>query len=168
MQFNTIKAIVGWAFQMSEAVPVKSAKYDEFTGPAFGGMAPGELKDAASDILVKVSRLPADEQAVVTAYFTGATKAVHQAADTLPSMPTGLRRELVRGWAVQLERDQKEMAATYGLSEATMTRRKKQVFGLLNVALDRALATLEVQLLPLLHHKSVRNANRSFHSCIPA
>ena len=168
MKFSTIKALIGWAYQMSEAVPVKSAKYGEFTGAAFGGMTPNELKDAASDILVKVSRLPAAERAVVTAFFTGATKAINKAADSLPPMPTGLKRELVKGWAVQFDRDQKEMAETYGLSEATMTRRKKQVFGLLNEALDKALATLEVQLLPLLGNPSRRNAHRMTGACAVA
>lgn len=169
MKFSTIKALIGWAYQMSEAVPVKSAKYGEFTGAAFGGMTPNELKDAASDILVKVSRLPAVERAVVTAYFTGATKAINLAADTLPPMPTGLKRELVKGWAMEgLERTQAQIGESYCLSQPTVARRWNAACAALNGKLDTALATLEVQLLPLLSHPSRRNAHRTTMACAVA
>lgn len=167
MMFSTIRALVGWAFQMNEAIPVKSARYGEFSAPAFGGMSPGELKDMAVDILAKISRLPAAEQAAIAAYFTGDIRAINAAADLLPAgWPTALRRELARGWAAEsLTREQKEIAATFMLSEATVTRRKKEAFSLLQTVVARGMATLEIQLLALIMHPSRCNMQRT---CIAA
>jgi len=171
MQFSTIRALVAWAFQMSEAVPVKSAKYGESTGPSFGQMSPAELKDMAADILVKVSRLPWAEQCAITAYCAGSTKACNEIADHLPApWPTALKRELARGWANDqvLERDQKQMADTFYLSEATMTRRKKEAFGVFALLMDRGLAVLEVQLLSLVRHRTRRNEKCRASACLAA
>ncbi|MBM2884078.1 hypothetical protein JFK97_06710 [Chromobacterium phragmitis] len=164
MQFSTVRGLVGWAFQMSEAVPVKVQKFAEAAQREYGALTPDELKAMAVDILAKISRLPEKEQAALAAYFTADTRAIKRAAALI--LPRGwnqpLRIELARCWAndEQLERTQREMAETYMLSEATMTRRKQDAFAALGGTLRTALEVLEVQLLDLLRHPSRANAHR--------
>lgn len=159
---------MGWAFQMSEAIPVKVQKFAEAAPREFGALTPDELKMLAVDILAKVARLPAREQQVLAAYFTADTRAVNEAAKLLPGgWPTALRRELARGWANDqvLARDQRDIAETFMLSEATTTRRKQEAFGTLSHHFNQALDVLEIQLLDLVRHANRFNAKRhaAFH-----
>jgi len=168
MQFSTVRALVGWAFQMSEAIPIKVQKFAEAAPREFDALTPDELKAMAVDILVKIGRLPAREQQVLAAYFTGDTRAVIEAAKLLPGgWPTALRRELTRGWVndEELGRSQAGMAQTFLLSEAAMTRRKQEAFRTLSGTFSTALAVIEVQVLDLVRHATYRNASRSkaFH-----
>lgn len=169
MMFSTIRALVGWAFQMNEAIPVKSAKYGEFSAPAFGGMSPGELKDMAVDILAKVSRLPAGEQAAIAAYFTGDIRAINAAADLLPAgWPTALRRELARGWAngEQLARSQELIGETFMFSRKTAGRRWDEARALLGRRMQGGIDVLELQLTNYIRHPSRKNLHRT--ACIAA
>ena len=169
MMFSTIRALVGWAFQMNEAIPVKSARYGEFSAPAFGGMSPGELKDMAVDILAKVGRLPEAEQAAIAAYFTGDIRAINAAADLLPAgWPTALRRELARGWAngEQLARSQELIGETFMLSQPTMHRRWQDARRTLGIGMQRGLDVLEIQLMQYIRYASHKNEHRN--ACIAA
>ncbi|WP_137010136.1 hypothetical protein [Aquitalea aquatilis] len=168
MQFSTVRSLVGWAFQMSEAIPVKVQKFAEAAPREFDALTPDELKAMAVDILAKVGRLPDREQCVLAAYFTGDVRAVIEAARLLPAgWPTALRRELTRGWVndEELGRSQKEIAETFMLSEATTTRRKQEAFRILSGTFSTALAVVEVQVLDLVRHATYRNTARSkaFH-----
>ncbi|NHR05739.1 hypothetical protein HA052_11060 [Chromobacterium haemolyticum] len=169
MQFSTIRALVGWAFQMSEAIPVKVQKFAEAAPREFDALTPDELKMLAVDILAKVARLPAREQQVLAAYFTADTRAVIEAARLLPGgWPTALRRELTRGWVNEQEmaRSQEDMGQTYMLSQPTICRRQHEAFRILSGTFSTALAVIEVQVLDLVKHATYRNAKRSkaFHS----
>ncbi len=169
MMFSTIRALVGWAFQMNEAIPVKSARYGEFSAPAFGGMSPGELKDMAVDILVKISRLPEAEQAAIAAYFTGDIRAINAAADLLPAgWPTALRRELARGWAngEQLARSQELIGETFMLSRQTAGRRWQDARRTLGIRMQAGIDVLELQLTHYIRHPSHKNLHRT--ACIAA
>jgi len=169
MMFSTIRALVGWAFQMNEAIPVKSARYGEFSAPAFGGMSPGELKDMAVDILAKVSRLPEAEQAAIAAYFTGDIRAINAAADLLPAgWPTALRRELARGWAdgERLARSQELIGETFMLSQRTAGRRWDEARRVLGIRMQAGLDVLELLLIGYISHPSCKNSHRN--ACIAA
>ncbi len=164
MQFSTVRALVGWAFQMSEAIPVKVQKFAESQPKEFDALTPDELKAMAVDILAKIGRLPERERAVLAAYFTADVRAIIEAARLLPAgWPTALRRELARGWVndEELTRSQKEIAETFMLSEATTTRRKQEAFRLLGNTFVTALAVVEVQVLDLVEHPTYRNTARS-------
>ncbi len=159
---------MGWAFQMSEAIPVKVQKFAEAAPREFGSLTPDELKMLAVDILAKVARLPAREQQVLAAYFTADIRAVNEAAKLLPGgWPTALRRELARGWAndQEMARSQDDMGETYMLSQPTICRRQQEAFRILSGAFSTALAVIEVQVLDLVRHATYRNASRSkaFH-----
>ncbi|GGY07146.1 hypothetical protein [Paludibacterium paludis] len=148
MEFTTVRGLVGWAFQMSAAVPVSVQTYRERVGSVMRELTPAEQKNMAMDILAKVGRLKPQEYAAIAAYFTRDIRAINEAAKALPAgWPTPLRRELTRGWANDqiLERDQKTMAETYLLSEPSMTRRKQQAFRLLDAHFVTGLNVLEVQ-----------------------
>ncbi|WP_315383412.1 hypothetical protein [Microvirgula aerodenitrificans] len=169
MMFSTIRALVGWAFQMNEAIPVKSARYGEFSAPAFGGMSPGELKDMAVDILAKIRRLPEAEQAAIAAYFTGDIRAINAAADLLPAgWPTALRRELARGWAngEQLARSQELIGETFMLSQRTAGRRWGEAKRALGIRMQAGLDVLELLLMDYIRHPSYKNMHRN--ACIAA
>lgn len=164
MKFKSVTALVGWAFQVSESVPVKVQRFSDVRGAEFDALTPDQLKMLAVDVLAKVSRLPDKEQAVLAAYFAGDVRAVKKAAALV--LPAGwtqpMRIELARCWVndQQLERTQKEMAETFMVSEPTMTRRKRDAFSSLSACLGSALVTLEVQLLDMLDGFSACNAHR--------
>nr|WP_199065072.1 hypothetical protein [Chromobacterium sp. ASV5] len=164
MQFSTVRGLVGWAFQMSEAVPVKVQKFAESAQREYGALTPDELKAMAVDVLAKVARLPEREQAALAAYFTGDTRAVKRVAALI--LPAGwsqpLRIELARCWAndEQLERSQEEMGQSYMLSQQTMSRRKVEAFRLLRGTVQTALDVLEVQMLDLVGSPSRKNDHR--------
>lgn len=168
MQFSTVRALVGWAFQMTEAIPVKVQKFAEAQPREWDALTPDELKAMAVDVMAKVGRLPKAEQAVLAAYFTATTTAVIEAAKLLPGgWPTALRRELTRGWVNDQEmgRSQEEIGQTFMLSQATICRRQQEAFRILGSTFATGLAVIEVQVLDLVEYPTYRNATRSkaFH-----
>lgn len=166
MQFVTVKALIAWAFQMSEAVPVKTSKYEERTGVSFGGMSAHELKNMAADVLAKIGRLPREEQVVLVSRFTDSTKAINEAAELLPrGWPVALRRELARAWAdnEQLARSQQDIGTTFMLSQPTVYRRWAEARRCLNGYVESAVKVLELQLLSLVEKPSHYNSHR--HNC---
>lgn len=170
MKFATIRACLGWAFQMSQTVNLKTAKYGEQSAPAFGGESQGDQIMTAINIMNKVSRLPEDEQAVIVAYFTGDQKAVIKAACCLPmGWPTPMRRMFARSWArgEQLEMSQAEIAATYNFAQKTASRRWNEACSELNKRLNNAMAVLELQMLDLVSVPGRANMHR-LHHCIAA
>jgi hypothetical protein len=175
MRFSTVRALVGWAFQMTEAVPVKVQRFGSEEGKAFDELSPMERKNMAVDIMAKVGRLPEREQIVIAAYFTADIRAINKAAALLPlgwTLP--LRRELARSWVndEQLERSQEAMGECYYLSQQTMSRRKTDSFRELSRLFNQGLSVIEVQVLDLLQHTNHFNTKRSkaFHqkTCIAA
>lgn len=175
MQFSTVRALVGWAFQMTEAVPVKVQKFSDEAGRAFDELSPAERKNMAVDIMAKVGRLPQREQWALAAFFTADIRAINKAATLLPAgWPTPMRREFARSWVndQQLERSQEDMGECYYLSQQTISRRKQDAFAILSGAMETGLAVIEVQVLDLIRHTTHRNAKRSkaFHTntCIHA
>lgn len=164
VKFKSVAALVGWAFQVSESVPVKVQRFSDVRGAEFDALSPDQLKMLAVDVLAKVSRLPDKEQAVLAAYFAGDVRAVKKAAALV--LPAGwaqpMRIELARCWAndQQLERSQEEMASAFMLSQPTVHRRKKEAFQLMSKVLDASLAVIEVQTLDLVERKTYRNSAR--------
>jgi hypothetical protein len=45
MQFSTVRSLAGWAFQMSEAIPVKVQKFAEQIPGCVSELTPAEQKD---------------------------------------------------------------------------------------------------------------------------
>lgn len=164
MKFKSVTALLGWAFQMCESVPVKVQRFSDVRGAEFNALSPDQLKMQAVDVLAKVARLPEREQAVLAAYFSGDVRAVKRSAALV--FPAGwsqpMRIELARCWVndQQLERSQQEMAAVYLLSQPTIHRRCKEAFSLLSRALDDAMAVMELQLLDLIDAPGRRNSHR--------
>lgn len=162
MQFSTVRSLVGWAFQMSEAIPVKVQKFAEQVPGAVDDLSPGEKKDMAADILAKVGRLPEHEYAAIAAFFTWDTRAVNAAAKALPhTWPTGLRRELAKGWAREgLERNQADIGESYMRAQRTVSDYWTTTQKTLNRNVDNGLAVVELQVLDLLKFYTRRNAHR--------
>ncbi len=164
MQFKSVTALLGWAFQIEATAIAKTAKLGESSAPAWGGMSPHDQHGQASMVMAKVNRLPFIERTAVWAYFTAMPAHVMALAESLPAeWPRSMRVELVTGWAMEgvFKREQADMAAEHGISPATMTRRKQSAFCLLNGILARATAVIEVQHLDLIVLPSCRNAHRN-------
>ncbi len=164
MQFKSVTALLGWAFQIEATAIAKTAKLGESSAPAWGGMSPHDQHGQASMVMAKVNRLPFIERTAVWAYFTAMPAHVMALAESLPAeWPRSMRVELVTGWAMdgKLKRTQKEMCAEHGISEDTMTRRKKSSFCTLDGMLARATAVIELQHLDLIVSPSRKNAHRS-------
>lgn len=155
--FFSVLDLLGWSFQMFETESVQISPYHERTSPAFVGMSQGELRCMAVDVLAKVGRLPADEQAVLTAYFLGSAKSIKQSALlVLPKgWPMPLKLELVRRWLGKGIRSQQLMAESYRLSQQTISRRIADACERLNAVLRRGCAVLELQLADLLKQRLV-------------
>lgn len=163
MKFKSVAALVGWAFQVSETVPVKVQRFSDVRGAEFDALTPDQLKMLAVDVLAKVSRLKLSERSVIAAYCTGDARAVKRVAALLPggwSQP--MRIELARCWAndQQLERSQEEMAAAFMVCQKTVSRRKCESFAMLSRIQADALAVLELQLLDLIERPSRCNSHR--------
>jgi hypothetical protein len=164
MQFSTVRAVVGWAFQMSEAVPVKVQRFGEALPRGVSELTPSEQKDMAVDILAKLARLPELEYAAIAAHVTWDQRAINVAAKALPhTWPTGLRRELARGWATEkgLVRSQEEIGETYLRSQPTVCRCWDETRHTLNRHYRNGLSVIEIQVLDLLDFYSRRNAHRA-------
>lgn len=163
MQFSTVRSLVGWAFQMSEAVPVKVQRFGEALPRSVSELTPAEQKDMAVDILAKLARLPENEYAAIAAHATWDQRAINAAAKALPhTWPTGMRRELARGWATEkgLVRSQAEIGETYLRSQATVCRCWDEARRTLDRHFWNGLAVVEIQVLDLLNFYSRRNAHR--------
>lgn len=164
MRFSTVRSLVGWAFQMSEAVPVKVQRFGEALPRSVSALTPAEQKDMAVDILAKLSRLPEAEYSAIAAQVTWDQRAINVAARALPhTWPTGLRRELARGWATEkgLVRSQAEIGETYMRAQQTISDCWQQTIKILNRNYWNGLAVVEIQVLDLLDYYSSRNAHRA-------
>ena len=148
---------------MYDTLILDTQKFDERIFGCASELTPDERHKMAIDVLAKVARLPAAEQAVLAAYFTGDIRAINKAACLLPhGWNTPLRREMARAWANDqaFKRTQKEIAETYYLSEPTVTRRKQEAFSILSRHMNTALHVLEAQLLDLIQYANRFNASR--------
>lgn len=165
MKFATIRACLGWAFQMSQTVNVKTAMYSEHNGHAYGAESQADQIMTAINIMAKLGRLPESEQAVLAAFFTCHVEAVNEAALLLPmGWPTAMRRMFARSWArgESLEMTQAEIAAAYNFSQQTASRRWADACRVLNAELRKGMAAVELQLLDVITVPSSANAHR-FH-----
>ncbi len=166
MQFSTVRSLVGWAFQMSEAIPVKVQKFAEQIPGCGSELTPAEQKDMAVDILAKISRLPELEYAAIAALVTWDQRAINAAAKALPhTWPTGLRREMARGWATEkgLVRGQAEIGETYMRGQQTISDNWRATVLTLNRHYRNGLSVVEIQVLDLLDHYTRCNAHRACH-----
>ena len=83
MQFASIRACLGWAFQIEATLILKTAKHGESTGPAWGGMSPHDEHAQASIVMAKVNRLPVLERTAVWAYYVAAREHSMALADSI-------------------------------------------------------------------------------------
>ncbi|WP_145927130.1 hypothetical protein [Jeongeupia sp. USM3] len=159
MRFSSVKALVGWAFQMESTVMCRVAKYGESSSPAFGGLSMADQRTQAAMVMAKVLRLPFAERTVLWAFFVGDDAHLMVLADRLSvPMSIGTRVELVRHWVGEGEatprgrrpKSGRMLAEREKVSESTMTRAKQRVQRECNALFGKALAVIEVQCLPLL------------------
>ncbi len=152
MQFNTVRELVGWAFQMSEAVPVKMQKFTDTAGGSFGELTPAEQRMMADDILAKIGRLPDDEQAALAAMFTGDPRAIKSAAWWLSrGTDVPLFEAIVWAWVEdgQIKGGQEAWAARLGATQQAIGKRKVGAMIRLDKITTSGFATIEVQVLDL-------------------
>jgi hypothetical protein len=165
MQFSTVRALVGWAFQMTEAIPVKVQKFAEAAPREYDALTPDELKMVAVDVMAKVGRLDKADQVVLAAYFTATSTAVREAAKLLPGgWPTAMRRELTRGWVDDqgLQRAQREIAETFMLSQQTVSDRWMVTQKTFNDLYHHGLKIIEPQVYDLIECITYRKP--SYHA----
>jgi len=156
MHFSTVRSLVAWSFQMHEVVPFRVQHYGERIPGAVRELTLAEQKNMAVDILAKVARLPEAEYSAIAAMFTGDQRAVNAAARVLPrSWPTGLRRELTRGWTCKqgLVRSQAEIAETYMRSQQTISAYWSATIKLLNQHYQQGMDAMESQLSDILNER---------------
>jgi hypothetical protein len=161
MQFSTVRGLVGWAFQMSEAIPVKIQSFGQEIPACISDLRPDEKKQMATDILAKIARLPPGEYSAIAAFYTGDIRAINEAAKVLPWPDVKLRRMMARGWARNgLEHTHAEIAEMFCRSRQTITDYWGHAKKTLDSRFNSGLATIEVQVLDLLIFYSARNAHR--------
>ncbi|WP_156876831.1 hypothetical protein [Paludibacterium yongneupense] len=149
---------------MSEAIPVKVQRFAEQIPGGVSELSPAEQKDMAVDILAKIGRLPELEYSAIAAIMTRDPRAINAAAKALPhTWPTGLRREMARGWATEkgLVRSQKDIGETYMRSQQSVSNYWQETIRTLDRHYWNGLSVVEVQVLDLLDFHSRRNAHRA-------
>ena len=151
MMFMTVKAMLGWAFQMETIVIAKTQKYCETASPSFGGLSPHDLKAQAAMIMAKVARLPFEERAVLWLYFTGRETEAIALSSGMPGR-YGLRadRDLLLKWSLGEGVSCRDFADRYQANYRTANRYENELYRRLNAILRRAMLAIEIQHLHLI------------------
>lgn len=151
MMFMTVKAMLGWAFQMETIVIAKTQKYCETASPSFGGLSPHDLKAQAAMIMAKVARLPFEERAVLWLYFTGREEEAIALAGSMPGR-YGLKadRDLLRKWSLGEGVSCRDFADRHSIGRTTANRYENELYRRLNAILRRAMLAIEIQHLHLI------------------
>ncbi|QLG87656.1 helix-turn-helix transcriptional regulator [Chitinibacter bivalviorum] len=147
MQFSSIQALVGWAFQIETVSGAKVQKFAESQAPAFGEMTFHDQKTQAAYVMLKINRLPAEERAVLWALHVGRdTEMMFLAANTPHKFGLKTDLELIRKWATGEGASYAAIGRTVGCADNTISRyERNHIIPRLERLSLLAYATLEIQ-----------------------
>lgn len=154
MQFSTIRALVGWAFQIETvSMMVKVQKFGEDTSPAFEGLTPCDLKAQSAMVMAKINRLPPDQRAVLWAlHVQRETEMVYLTTHTPCRFGYKTDLDLIRKWATGEGPGCRDLGDRHHVSHMMIHRYGKEIIKQLEGKMNQAYATLEPSLAEVLTH----------------
>lgn len=154
MLFSTIKALVGWVFQIEAAPLVKVQKFcEEQTSPAFASLTPHDVKAQAAMVMLKINRLPVEQRAVLWAlHVRRETEMVYLTTRTPCRFGFKTDLDIIRKWATGDGPGCREIGDRHNVSFKTANRYEHQVIKALELLMHQAYSTLEEPHLELLQH----------------
>ncbi len=154
MQFSTIQALVGWAFQIEATPLVKIQKYDaQQSSPAFSALTAHDLKAQSAMIMLKVNRLPVEQRAVLWAlHVQRETEMLYLTTHTPCRWGFHTDLDIIRKWATGKGLGCREIGGRHQVSFKTANRYEQDVMKLLNAMTDQAYHTLEAPHREMLIH----------------
>ncbi|MGR2664289.1 hypothetical protein ACUXVY_22100 [Chromobacterium haemolyticum] len=144
MQFSTIRALVGWAFQIETVSMVKVQKFGEDTAPAFEGLTPCDLKAQSAMVMAKINRLPPDQRAVLWAlHVQRETEMVYLTTHTPCRFGFKTDLDLIRKWATGEGPGCREVGDRHKINFNTANRYERKIFQSLESLMHKAYSNLE-------------------------
>ena len=145
MQFSTVRALVGWAFQIEAVCLVKVQKFGEQqTSPAFADVTPHDLKAQAAMVMLKINRLPAEQRAVLWAlHVQRETEMVYLTTHTPCRWGYRTDLDIIRKWATGKGPGCRELGDRNHASHMTLNRYERSVIKAIEALMHKAYATLE-------------------------
>ncbi|QIY81490.1 hypothetical protein [Chromobacterium violaceum] len=151
MQFSTIRALVGWAFQIETVSMVKVQKFGEAVAPAFDGLSPHDLKAQSAMIMAKINRLPFEQRAVLWAlHVQRDTEMVYLTTHTPGKYGYKTDLDIIRKWATGEGPGCRDLGDRHSTSHMTLHRYSKDVVAQLERMMHQAYATLEEPMAEIL------------------
>lgn len=152
MEFSTIRALVGWAFQIESTSMIKVQKFAE-SCPAWGSLSPMDCKAQAAMTMAKINRLPVAERAVLWCLHVQRETEIIYLADKTPCK-YGIRtdQDIIRKWATGEGLGCRDIGDRHNVSHMTANRYEKEVVRVLEALMHKAYATLEIQHRSVLQH----------------
>ncbi|MCD0493859.1 hypothetical protein LQD23_16380 [Chromobacterium violaceum] len=158
MQFSTIRALVGWAFQIETVSMVKVQKFGEATAPAFEGLSPTDMKAQAAMVMAKIGRLPFEQRAVLWAlHVQRETEMVYLTTHTPGKFGYKTDLDIIRKWATGDGPGCRDLGDRHGSSHMTLHRYEKAVVAQLELMMHKAYEALEAPLTEILDRISYEN-----------
>ncbi|WP_047236660.1 hypothetical protein [Chromobacterium subtsugae] len=144
MQFSTVRALVGWAFQIETTSMVKVQKFGEAVAPAFDGLSPHDLKAQSAMVMAKINRLPFEQRAVLWAlHVERETEMIYLTTHTPGKYGYKTDLDIIRKWATGEGPGCRDLGDRHGLSHMTLHRYGKGVVAQLERMMNQAYAALE-------------------------
>ncbi|WP_434627604.1 hypothetical protein [Chromobacterium sp. CV08] len=155
MQFSTIGALVGWAFQIETVSMVKVQKFGEALAPAFEGLSPHDLKAQSAMIMAKINRLPFEQRAVLWAlHVQRDTEMVYLTTHTPCKYGFKTDLDIIRKWATGKGPGCRDLGDRHNVHHTTAHRYEKAVIRQLERMMHQAYAALEVPMAEVLDRMS--------------
>ncbi|OVE45678.1 hypothetical protein [Chromobacterium violaceum] len=144
MQFSTIRALVGWAFQIETVSMVKVQKFGEATAPAFEGLSPTDQKAQAAMVMAKIGRLPFEQRAVLWAlHVQRETEMVYLTTHTPGKYGYKTDLDIIRKWATGDGPGCRDLGDRHSVHYTTAHRYERAVVQRLEQMMHQAYAALE-------------------------
>ncbi|KMN36508.1 hypothetical protein VI26_06615 [Chromobacterium sp. LK1] len=151
MQFSTIRALVGWAFQIETVSMVKVQKFGEDTSPAFEGLTPCDLKAQSAMVMAKINRLPPDQRAVLWAlHVQRETEIVYLTTLTPCKWHWRTDMDIIRKWATGEGPGCRDLGDRHNIHYSTAHRYEKTVIKQMERLMHQAYSALEEPLSDIL------------------
>ena len=144
MQFSTVRALVGWAFQIETTSMVKVQKFGEAVAPAFDGLSPHDLKAQSAMVMAKINRLPFEQRAVLWAlHVQRETEMVYLTTHTPGRFGYRTDLDIIRKWATGEGPGCRDLGDRHNVHYTTAHRYEKTVIRQLERLMHQAYAALE-------------------------
>lgn len=144
MQFSSIRALVGWSFQIETTSMVKVQKFGESQAPAWDGLSPTDLKAQSAMVMAKINRLPVEQRAVLWAlHVQRETEMIYLTTHTPCKYGYKTDLDIIRKWATGEGPGCRDLGDRHGAHHTTLHRYGKQIVRQLELAMHQAYAALE-------------------------